>query len=109
MKPYLEEMAANAPFHVSLHPNAGLPNQFGAYDESAETMASTLETYLKKGWINIVGGCCGTTPEHIKAIAEVASGYPPRVVPSVEPKTVLSGLEPLSIDSTRNFINIGER
>lgn len=109
MKPYLEEMSANAPFHVSLHPNAGLPNQFGAYDESAETMASTLETYLKKGWINIVGGCCGTTPEHIKAIAEVASGYPPRVVPSVEPKTVLSGLETLSIDSTRNFINIGER
>ncbi len=109
MKPYLEEMAANAPFNISLHPNAGLPNQFGEYDESAEIMSSTLEEYLKNGWINIVGGCCGTTPEHISAIAKVAARYRPRVIPAVKRKTMVSGLETLLIDPSNNFVNVGER
>ena len=109
LRPYIEEMTANAPFFVSLHPNAGLPNQFGEYDESAETMAHTLDEYLQKGWLNIVGGCCGTTPEHIAAIAEVAKKYKPRVVPSKKHQTIVSGLETLLIDPRNNFVNIGER
>jgi 5-methyltetrahydrofolate--homocysteine methyltransferase len=109
MRPYLEEMAANAPFLISLHPNAGLPNQFGEYDELPEIMATTLEEYLRKGWINIVGGCCGTTPEHIAAIAEVAKKYKPRVLPVKKHQTIVSGLEPLLIHPKSNFVNIGER
>lgn len=109
MKPYLEELQANAPFFVSLHPNAGLPNQFGEYDETPEAMAKTLEEYLQKSWINIVGGCCGTTPDYIEAIAKVARNYKPRIVPVKKHQTVISGLEPLVIDPNNNFINIGER
>lgn len=109
MRPYIEEMAVNASFFVSLHPNAGLPNQFGEYDETPEAMANTLEEYLQKGWLNIVGGCCGTTPEHIAAIAEVAKKYKPRVVPAKKHLTVVSGLEPLLIHPKNNFVNIGER
>ena len=109
MKPYIEELQTNAPFYVSLHPNAGLPNQFGEYDEKPETMVQTLEEYFQKGWINIVGGCCGTTPEYITAIAEVAKKYRPRIVPAKKHQTVVSGLEPLLIDPNNNFINIGER
>ena len=109
MRPYLEELTSTTSFRVSLHPNAGLPNQLGEYDESPETMASTLEEYLQRGWINIVGGCCGTRPAHIQAIADVAAKYKPRVQPKFEPETRLSGLEPLSINTLSNFINIGER
>jgi len=109
MRPYLEELAGRTPFFVSLHPNAGLPNQFGEYDETPETMANTLEEYLRNGWINIVGGCCGTRPQHIAAIAGIAAKYKPRVCPPVKHKTVVSGLEPLVIDPKRNFVNIGER
>ncbi|MCK9311887.1 MAG: methionine synthase, partial [Bacteroidales bacterium] len=109
MKPYVEELASNAPFFVSAHPNAGLPNQFGEYEEMPETMAKTVEEYLQNGWINIIGGCCGTTPAHIAAIASVAKNYQPRVVPVDKHETVLSGLELLTVDPKSNFINIGER
>jgi 5-methyltetrahydrofolate--homocysteine methyltransferase len=109
MRPYIEEMSAVSPFLVSLHPNAGLPNQFGEYDETGETMAGILEEYLQKGWINIVGGCCGTTPEHIAAIAQVAKKYRPRLVPVHKHQTIVSGLEPLLIHPKSNFVNIGER
>jgi 5-methyltetrahydrofolate--homocysteine methyltransferase len=109
MRPYLEELASTTSFRISLHPNAGLPNQLGEYDESPETMASTIETYLQKGWINIIGGCCGTRPPHIAAIAAVASRFNPRTAPVNEPETWISGLEPLHIHAGSNFVNIGER
>ena len=78
LRPYLQTLSSKAPFHTSAHPNAGLPNEFGEYDESAEDMAGQVEVFLKEGLLNIVGGCCGTTPDHIAAIAEVASRYAPR-------------------------------
>lgn len=84
MKPYLKIMAEESEFLVSAHPNAGLPNEFGAYDESPEMMAGYVEEFLKEGYLNIVGGCCGTTPEHIKAIAEVAKKYDPREILNLE-------------------------
>ena len=80
LRPYLQTMAKKSPFSVSAHPNAGLPNEFGAYDESPEDMANQIEVFLKENLINIIGGCCGTTPDHIKAIADMASKYKPRVV-----------------------------
>ncbi len=78
MKPYLETLANKAPFGVSAHPNAGLPNEFGEYDETAEQMRDQIEVFLKEGYLNILGGCCGTTPEHIKAMAEAAKDFAPR-------------------------------
>lgn len=78
LRPYLQVLAKESSFYVSAHPNAGLPNEFGEYDESPEAMAAQIEVFLKEGLINIIGGCCGTTPEHIQAIAEVAAKYPPR-------------------------------
>jgi 5-methyltetrahydrofolate--homocysteine methyltransferase len=76
--PYLQVLNTNAPFYVSAHPNAGLPNEFGQYDETPEIMAQQIKTFLEQGLINIVGGCCGTTPDHIKKIAELAAKYSPR-------------------------------
>jgi len=78
MKPYLEVISKNTEFNVSAHPNAGLPNEFGEYDETPEDMASQIKNFLDESLINIIGGCCGTTPEHIKAIADLASTYEPR-------------------------------
>ena len=78
LRPYLQILDRNAPFLVSAHPNAGLPNEFGEYDETPESMAAQIEEFLEEGLINIIGGCCGTTPDHIKAIAEVAAKYEPR-------------------------------
>ena len=109
IEPYLEELSRKASCYVSVYPNAGLPNQFGEYDESAAEMAKTVATFAKKGLVNIVGGCCGTTPPHINAIANAVKDYPPRTVPVFEPLTKLSGLEPLVIREDSNFINIGER
>jgi 5-methyltetrahydrofolate--homocysteine methyltransferase len=80
LRPYLQVLAKEAPFFVSAHPNAGLPNEFGEYDESAETMASKLEVFMKEELVNIVGGCCGTTPDHIRAIADMAAKYTPRKI-----------------------------
>ena len=107
--PYIEELAANTEFLVSVHPNAGLPNEMGEYDQSAREMANLIERILAKGLLNIVGGCCGTSPEHIKHIAKVVEGYEPRTAPQLPKYTRLSGLELLEIRPDTNFVNIGER
>jgi 5-methyltetrahydrofolate--homocysteine methyltransferase len=109
LRPYLKTLAKKSPFYVSAHPNAGLPNEFGAYDQSAQYMAGIIEDFLQSGFCNIIGGCCGTTPQHIKAIAEVAAKYEPRKLPTVDSHMRLSGLEPLTVLPSSNFINIGER
>ena len=94
LRPSVDEMARVADTLVSVYPNAGLPNEMGEYDESPEFMAGLLEEWARDGLINIVGGCCGTTPDHIRAIAAAVSKYPPRQLPEVEHKLRLSGLEP---------------
>ncbi len=110
MRPYIEELAHHAPFPVSAYPNAGLPNQFGQYDESPELMGSHIHDFLQHGFLNIVGGCCGTTPDHIRNFAALAEKTKPRQIHSIpEPKTIVTGLEPLSISRESNFVNIGER
>ncbi|MDH7605108.1 MAG: methionine synthase [Melioribacter sp.] len=109
MRPFISELSQIANAFVSLYPNAGLPNEFGEYDESPESMAKVIEEFAKEGFFNIVGGCCGTTPAHIKAFSEIAKKYPPRKIPSVEPYLRLSGLEPLIFRPETNFVNIGER
>lgn len=109
LKPYLETLAALAPMAVSAHPNAGLPNQFGQYDESAAKMTEILREFFNDGLINIVGGCCGTTPEHIRQIALEAKKHKPRPIPQIQPRTAFSGLEHLVITKESNFVNVGER
>jgi 5-methyltetrahydrofolate--homocysteine methyltransferase len=109
MRPYVEELSQIAPVFVSCHPNAGLPNAFGGFDETPEMMAQTLITFADQGWLNVVGGCCGTTPRHIAAIAKAMQGRPPRKIPTVEPLTRLAGLEPLILRPESNFQMIGER
>lgn len=109
MRSFISELSRIADTFVSLYPNAGLPNEFGGYDETPDSMASVLEDYLKAGYVNIIGGCCGTTPEHIKYFSEVAKRFKPREIPKVEPYLRLSGLEPLILRPDSNFINIGER
>ncbi len=110
MRPYIEELSHHAPFAVSAYPNAGLPNQFGQYDESPELMGSHIHDFLQHGFLNIVGGCCGTTPDHIRKFAALAEKSKPRFInSSAEPKTIITGLEPLSISPESNFVNIGER
>lgn len=109
MRPYLEELSEKAPFYVSAYPNAGLPNQFGEYDEDAHTMGHQIEGFLKSGFLNIVGGCCGTTPAHIKRIAELAKEAKPRKKPEPDTLMHLSGLEPVTLRPESNFMNVGER
>lgn len=109
LRPFIEELSAKTGFYVSVHPNAGLPNQFGEYDQSASFMASITEDFMKEGWVNIIGGCCGTTPLHIQKIAELSKKYKPRVKPEIKKFTRLSGLEVLTIRPETNFVNIGER
>ena len=109
MRPYVQILANEAPFMVSAHPNAGLPNEMGEYDQSPEEMAVIVEDFMQNSFMNIIGGCCGTTPAHIKAIAEVAAKYKPRVIPTFEPVQKVSGLEPLKMTREANFINVGER
>ena len=109
LEPYLQEISRVSESFVSAHPNAGLPNEFGEYDQSPDEMAEIVEGFAQKGYVNIVGGCCGTTPQHIRTIAEVVSKYPPREIPKIEPACRLSGLEPFNIDSQSLFVNIGER
>lgn len=109
MRPFIEELSRIAPVFISVYPNAGLPNEMGEYDETAEAMAEVLNEFGESGFFNIVGGCCGTTPEHIKAIAKTAQKIKPRKIPAVEPYLRLSGLEPLIVRPESNFINIGER
>ncbi|OFX79049.1 MAG: methionine synthase [Bacteroidetes bacterium GWE2_29_8] len=109
LHPYINTVSENAETFVCVYPNAGLPNELGHYDESAETMGKHVEEYLKAGIVNIIGGCCGTTPEHIKVISSIAKKYPPRKVHKRNKILSLSGLEVLNIVKESNFINIGER
>ncbi len=109
MRPFIHDLSLVANIYTSLYPNAGLPNEFGEYDDTPESMTKVLEEYAQEGLLNIVGGCCGTTPEHIKHFAEITKKYPPRKPPEVKPYLRLSGLEPVVIRPETNFVNIGER
>jgi 5-methyltetrahydrofolate--homocysteine methyltransferase len=109
LRQYVQELSRVSPTFVSTHPNAGLPNEFGQYDESPEYMAGVLREFAESGMVNVVGGCCGTTPAHIRAIAGAVAGLPPRVPPAPPPRLRLSGLEPLSIGPDSIFVNVGER
>ncbi|MBZ0169951.1 methionine synthase [Candidatus Methylomirabilis lanthanidiphila] len=109
MRPYIEEFAQIVPIRLSCYPNAGLPNAFGGFDETPAMMAADLSDFAKSGWLNIVGGCCGSTPAHIEAIATAVQECEPRVPPRPQPHTRLSGLEPLTICPDVGFVNIGER
>jgi 5-methyltetrahydrofolate--homocysteine methyltransferase len=109
MFPWAEILSSKCETFTCLYPNAGLPNQFGQYEMTAEKMAGIVSEFMGNAWVNIIGGCCGTTPEHIRAIADVAAGQVPRKRPERKPQTFLAGLEPLTISSASNFINIGER
>ncbi|MCU7807864.1 MAG: methionine synthase, partial [Candidatus Thiodiazotropha sp. (ex Semelilucina semeliformis)] len=109
LRQYVEEMSRIAETHVSAHPNAGLPNEFGEYDLDAAHMADYIAEWADSGFLNIVGGCCGTTPQHIEAIAKAVSDKPPRRLPGIEKQCRLSGLEPLNIGPETLFVNVGER
>ncbi|MDD3529203.1 MAG: methionine synthase [Gallionellaceae bacterium] len=109
LRQHVEEMAGKANCLISAHPNAGLPNAFGGYDESAEQMAAEIGEWAQSGLLNIVGGCCGTTPEHIRTIAEAVAGCAPRALPAIEPKLRVSGLEPYNLGKGDLFCNVGER
>ena len=109
MRPFVEELSNKSEKFLSVHPNAGLPNEMGDYDETPEITSSMLNDFLKSGFVNIVGGCCGTTPEHINAIAELVKRYKPRIISPKKPYLRLSGLEPLIFHPEINFVNIGER
>ena len=109
MSQYVKVLSDKAPFYISAFPNAGLPNEMGEYDQSPNGMAKQLEDYMKRDMVNIIGGCCGTTPEHIKAFSDVAKQYRPRKKPEITKEMRLSGLEAVTISSNSNFINIGER
>ncbi|RUX25492.1 methionine synthase [Mesorhizobium sp. M7A.F.Ca.US.011.01.1.1] len=109
MRDHLAEISGVANTFTCAYPNAGLPNEFGRYDESPEFMAAQIEDFAREGLVNVVGGCCGSTPEHIRAIAEAVRKYPPRAVPDIEPKMRLSGLEPFTLTDEIPFVNVGER
>ncbi len=109
LRQYVEEMSRVAECRVSAHPNAGLPNEFGEYDLDAAHMAGYIGEWADSGFLNIVGGCCGTTPQHIAAIAEAVASKPPRALPAIAPECRLSGLEPLNIGADSLFVNVGER
>ncbi len=113
LRAYVEELSGITHFYTSAYPNAGLPNAFGGYDETPESMLEVMEGWLEGGWVNILGGCCGTTPEHIEVFAEAAAKIAPRVPPTAlstaPPYPKFSGLEPLIIRPETNFVNVGER
>ncbi|MCJ7553723.1 MAG: homocysteine S-methyltransferase family protein, partial [Ignavibacteriaceae bacterium] len=109
MRPFVKDLSNISDKFLSVYPNAGLPNEMGGYDETPHTMARVLEDFLASGFVNIVGGCCGTTPDHIKAIAEIVKHHKPRVPKKQEPYLRLSGLEPVMLRPDSNFMNIGER
>ena len=109
MRPYVRELAQKAPFFVSAYPNAGLPNEMGEYDESPEAMGAQLEDFMQNALVNIVGGCCGTTPEHIAEFVRIAKKYKAREIPELKKAMRLSGLEAVTISQESNFANIGER
>ncbi len=109
LRPHIKSVSNIANTGVSVHPNAGLPNELGEYDDTPEYMAEQLAEFATSGLVNIVGGCCGTRPDHIKAIAEAVGNIPPRTIPNLDPMCRLSGLEPLYLDDVVGFINVGER
>lgn len=109
LRPHLQDLAAIADVHVSAYPNAGLPNEFGEYDQSPEEMQEYIKDFVNSGFVNIIGGCCGTTPSHIKAMADAVKGMKPRTKAPVKPLTMYSGLEPVIVREDLNFINVGER
>ncbi len=109
MRPFIEALSGIAESYVSVYPNAGLPNEFGEYDDSPAYMAAQIAGFAESGFVNIVGGCCGTTPQHIKAIADAVSSLKPRRKPEPKHELQLSGLEPLMVNPTTGFINVGER
>lgn len=109
MRPHMEAISKTAICFTSAYPNAGLPNAFGGYDETPDMMGEALADFVKSGFVNIIGGCCGTTPEHIKVFADVAKKFPPRKIPQPFHFTRLSGLEPVEIRPESNFVNVGER
>jgi 5-methyltetrahydrofolate--homocysteine methyltransferase len=110
MRPYVQELAKISNCYVSAYPNAGLPNELGAYDQTAEEMEQFIRDFASSGFVNIIGGCCGTTPKHIKAMAEGVKGIQPRKISNTKPNyTQLSGLEPFIFRPELNFVNVGER
>ena len=109
LRPHVEETASLVECHVSVHPNAGLPNEFGDYDQSPEEMATIIGEFAEQGFVNIAGGCCGTTPEHVSAIAHRIKSLSPRPLPTIEPACRLSGLEAFNITADFLFVNVGER
>jgi 5-methyltetrahydrofolate--homocysteine methyltransferase len=109
MRPYVEELARISKFHVACVPNAGLPNELGEYDDTPANMARVLGDFARQGWLNFAGGCCGTGPDHVAAIADAVAGVKPRARVTPQPYTRLSGLEPLTITPESNFIMVGER
>jgi 5-methyltetrahydrofolate--homocysteine methyltransferase len=109
LRPYIEELSRIADAFVCAYPNAGLPNAFGEYDETSCETAEVLRDFAASGFVNMVGGCCGTTPEHIREVARAVAGLEPREIPSIAPACRLSGLEPLTIDAASLFVNVGER
>ncbi len=109
LRQYVEELSRVSETFVSAHPNAGLPNEFGEYDESPEQMAAEIEQWAASGFLNIIGGCCGTSPAHIQAIAGAVGRHPPRALPEIEKQCRLSGLEPFNIGPDSLFVNVGER
>ncbi|MHB1100905.1 MAG: homocysteine S-methyltransferase family protein, partial [Burkholderiales bacterium] len=109
LRPYVEELSRVSGVHVSAHPNAGLPNEFAEYDQSPEYMAGLIREFAQSGFLNIVGGCCGTTPAHIRAIHDAVVDVVPRKIPAIEKKCRLAGLEPFNIGEDSLFVNVGER
>ncbi len=109
LRPYVEELSRVSGVHVSAHPNAGLPNEFAEYDQSPEYMAGLIREFAQSGFLNIVGGCCGTTPAHIRAIHDAVADVAPRKIPTIEKKCRLAGLEPFNIGEDSLFVNVGER
>ena len=109
LRPYLQELSTVSEFPVGCHPNAGLPNEFGGYDLTPEDMAATMGEFARSGFLNLVGGCCGTVPDHIAAIADAVEGVAPRPLPEPPVRTRLAGLEPLTVGPESLFVNVGER
>jgi 5-methyltetrahydrofolate--homocysteine methyltransferase len=107
LRPHIEELSKIADVYVSAHPNAGLPNAMAEYDEQPCETAGFIEEWAQAGWLNITGGCCGTTPDHIHEIVEHVSKFKPRVIPKIEPRLRLAGLEPLNIGDDSLFVNVG--
>src|SRR5690606_35181929 len=109
LRPYIEELSRVATCHVSAHPSAGLPNAFGQYDQTPEEMAAIVKEFATSGFVAIIGGCCGSTPDHIAAIAEAMNGVKPRPLPRLKPVMKLSGLEAFNVGEHSLFVNVGER